>query len=77
MLKRGHSPEAASEDMHNRDLWRAGTVTAVTGGRFTVQYTGEEGKPTESRIVAARLRVRNVIRQKAVQKVGGCDESCG
>ncbi|CAM9744449.1 unnamed protein product, partial [Hapterophycus canaliculatus] len=68
VLKRGHSPDVASEDMHNRDLWRAGAVTAVAGGRFTVQYTGEEGKPTESRIVAARLRIRNVIRQKAVQK---------
>ncbi|CAM9497383.1 unnamed protein product, partial [Scytosiphon promiscuus] len=68
VLKRGHSPDAVSEDMHNRDLWRAGTVTAAVGGRFTVQYNGEEGKPTESRIVAARLRIRNVIRQKAVQK---------
>ncbi|CAM9459906.1 unnamed protein product [Ectocarpus fasciculatus] len=67
VLKRGHSVETTSQDMHNRDLWRVATVTAVASGRYTVQYNGEEGKPKESRVVAERLRVRNVIRQKAVQ----------
>ncbi|CAM9607448.1 unnamed protein product [Ectocarpus sp. 12 AP-2014] len=67
VLKRGHSVEITSQDLHNRDLWRVATVTAVASGRYTVQYNGEEGKPKESRVVAERLRVRNVIRQKAVQ----------
>lgn len=69
VLKRGNSPDTTSQDIHNRDLWRVGTVTAAANGRFTVQYNAEEGKPKESRIVAARIRTRNVIRQKAVQKV--------
>ncbi|CAB1097114.1 unnamed protein product [Ectocarpus sp. CCAP 1310/34] len=67
VLKRGHSVEISSRDMHNRDLWRVATVTAVASGRYTVQYNGEEGKPKESRVVAERLRARNVIRQKAAQ----------
>lgn len=69
MLKRGHSVETTSQDMHNRDLWRVATVTAAASGRYTVQYNGEEGKPKESRVVAERLRIRNVIRQKAAQMV--------
>lgn len=69
VLKRGHSPETTSKDMANRDLWRVGTITAAASGRFTVQYDTEEGKPKESRIVPARIRIRNVIRQKTVQKV--------
>lgn len=69
VLKRGNSTETASQDIHNRGLWRVGTVTAAANGRFTVQYNGEEGKPKESRIVAARIRARNVIRQKAIQRV--------
>lgn len=69
MLKRGNSPETSLQEIHNRDLWRVGTVTAAANGRFTVQYNGEEGKPKESRVIPARIRARNVIRQKAVQRV--------
>ena len=69
VLKRGKSPDMPAQDLRNKDLWRVGKVTAYANGRFTVQYEGEEGKPKESRIVAERLRVRKVVRQKAVQKV--------
>ncbi len=69
VLKRGNSPDMPSQDLLNKDLWRVGKVTAFANSRFTVQYDGEEGKPRESRIVAERLRVRKVVRQKAVQKV--------
>ncbi|CAM9312587.1 unnamed protein product [Ectocarpus sp. 6 AP-2014] len=70
VLKRGHSVEITSQDMHNRDLWRVATITAVASGRYTVQYNGEEGKPKESRVVAERLRVRNVIRPARAVRTG-------
>lgn len=69
MLRHGHAIEGTSYDLYDRDMWRVGTIATITNGRFTVCYDQEEGKPREARIAPERIRPRQIIRQKAVEKV--------